>query len=308
MSVRYVAIAGDSVGQRIDNFLIKTLKGVPKSRLYRALRKGEVRVNKKRVRATYRLQLNDMVRIPPVTTTQPVSVSAPSDRFAQALLAAVLFENDDCLVINKPSGLAVHGGSGVSAGLIELLRLIKKDEPYLELVHRLDKSTSGCLLIAKNRGFLLHCHQMLLNFSVNKQYIALVNGAWHGGDREVSAPLLKFVQQGGEHSVVVDEQGKSSKTRFQPLQRFKDATLISAFPVTGRTHQIRVHAAYIGHEIAHDEKYGNKQFNRYIKTLGLKRLFLHASQLSLPGYRGGPELIVDAPLPEALLRLIDKLN
>lgn len=308
MSVRYVTVESDSIGQRIDNFLIKTLKGVPKSRIYRALRRGEVRVNKKRIKATYRLQLHDIVRIPPITMTQSMPIASPSDAFAQTLLNAILYEDAHCLVVDKPSGLAVHGGSGVNAGLIELLRLIKKEEPYLELVHRLDKSTSGCLLIAKDRGFLLHCHQMLLNYRVNKQYVALVNGVWSGDGREVNAPLLKCVQSGGEHLVVVDAQGKLSNTRFDPLQRFKDATLVSAFPVTGRTHQIRVHAAHIGHEIACDEKYGSKQFNRYIRTLGLKRLFLHASQLSIPGYRDVPDLTIEAPLPDALLRVMDQLN
>ncbi len=278
---KIIQITIENDGQRIDNFIFKQLKGIPKGRVYRAIREGEVRVNKKRVKPSYHLQGNDEVRIPPLTAAIPPAVQPPKPEFAQSLLRRIIYEDSGLLVIAKPPGLPVHGGSGIRGGVIELLRLMRSDLSYLELVHRLDKETSGCLLLAKKRRTLLTWHQHLVKREVRKQYLTLVKGQWQGGARQVDAPLRKNILQSGERLVKVTPEGKPAKTLFRPLAVFADMSLLEAFPITGRTHQIRVHLASIGYPIAGDEKYGQADFNKLVKTLGLKRLFLHAASISL---------------------------
>jgi len=280
MKVETTIVDEERVGQRVDNFLISRLKGVPKSRIYRALRKGEVRVNMGRVKATYRLQANDRVRIPPLRRPELKTLSQLPAQLVERLEARILYEDDGLMVINKPSGIPVHGGSGISLGLIEGLRRLRPKRVNFDLIHRLDRETSGCLLVAKKRRVLKEWHQLLMQRQVKKRYFMLVKGQWLGGFRRVTAPLLKNVLQSGERMVTVDEDGKAAITRFWPLKRYSDATLLAAEPVTGRTHQIRVHAASIGYPIAADVKYGDNDFNRQMRRKGLKRLFLHSASIS----------------------------
>ena len=309
MAAQFITVDASSDNQRVDNFLFRHMKGVPKSRVYRALRQGEVRVNKKRVKAHTRLCLDDVVRIPPIGLAERAVIQKPSDQLAGLLMDSIVYQDSDCLVVDKPSGLPVHGGSGNQAGLIELFRLLTDpNDSYLELVHRLDKATSGCLVLAKNRSFLTHCHEVLAARKAQKTYQALVKGNWQGGEILVNAPLLRYQRTCGESAVRVDEAGKSSQTIFRPLQRFNDATLVEAIPVTGRTHQIRVHAAHIGHPIGQDDKYGDKFFNRNISKLGLSRLFLHAVSITFPLASSGETFGVCVPLPAALIAVLDRLN
>ncbi|MFT3931373.1 MAG: 23S rRNA pseudouridine(955/2504/2580) synthase RluC [Spongiibacteraceae bacterium] len=296
--VRTVEIDAGSDGQRIDNFLMRELKGVPKSRIYNLLRRGEVRVNKGRVKAEHRLCLGDVVRIPPVrmdAETAPPNVSASlSDR----LTDAILFEDEGLIVIDKPSGLAVHGGSGVSLGLIEALRVMRPQAKFLELVHRLDRDTSGCIMVAKKRSALLTLHEALRGDGVDKRYLALAAGTWPRHRTRVEAPLEKNTLRSGERVVRVSAEGKSALTEFAVLESFPLATLIEAAPITGRTHQIRVHAQYAGHPLAGDEKYGENAANARFRELGLRRLFLHAHTLTLDWQ--GRRLQLKAELPEDL--------
>ena len=247
----------DAEGQRLDNYLIRQLKGLPKSRIYRLIRKGEVRINKKRCRPDDRLNRGDLVRIPPLRLSSPVAVPQPRQGLRDLLLDSIIAETEDFLVINKPAGLSVHGGSGVRLGLIEALRQLRPEWAGLELAHRLDRDTSGCLVIARNPMFLRHLHQGLKTKQVEKVYLALVQGYWPDSLVEVNAPLEKNQLQSGERIVRVTPDGKSSLTRFRVLQRAgKLATLVEAKPVSGRTHQIRVHCLYAGHPILGDSKYG----------------------------------------------------
>jgi 23S rRNA pseudouridine955/2504/2580 synthase len=284
MPVQITQITENHAGQRLDNFLIGHFKGVPKSRLYRALRDGEVRVNKRRAKPDYRLQLNDLVRLPPLRLPEAAELGKASLWQQRLIEQNILSETEGLLIINKPAGMAVHGGSGVNFGVIETLRQLRPKAKFLELVHRLDRDTSGCLMIAKKRSTLVQLHELLQTHQVEKVYLALVKGKWQGGMREINAPLLKNQLQSGERMVRVSEEGKEALSLFEPLQRFKSATLMKVTLKTGRTHQIRVHAAYAGHPLAGDEKYGDKEFNRHMRQLGLKRLFLHAASLtfSLP--------------------------
>lgn len=312
-SVRFVTIDSHHEGQRIDNFLITFLKGVPKNLVYRIIRKGEVRVNKKRVKAVYRLQAGDLVRVPPVRVAERAEDMPVSDALARVLEAAVLKETDDWLVINKPQGLAVHAGSGIQGGLIESLRQIRPAGSYLELVHRLDKDTSGCLLIAKSRKALNFLQEQLKQKAFSKKYHALAIGRWPAGLAEVNAPLKKHDIGGRERVVRVDEQeGKVSLTRFQVLQRFEAkgvaCTLLEAEPVTGRTHQIRVHAQSVGHSLVGDVKYGDETVDRHFKTLGFKRLFLHAASLGFPDPATGMYVEVAAPLEVSLQSILARLT
>lgn len=264
-------------GQRLDNFLISHLKGVPLTRIYRAIRKGEVRVNKKRASVNYRLTISDLVRVPPLRQTN-VKKPLPLDRsLLISLEMRILFEEADLLVINKPAGLPVHGGSGINRGLIETLRLRQPKSQMPKLVHRLDRETSGCLVVAKKRSLLVALHALLTQRKVVKQYLLLVKGQWQWGKRQVDAPLKKNILKSGGRMVKVDKTGKMATTLFQPLFSYSFSTLMEARPLTGRTHQIRVHAAHLGHPIAGDEKYGDTVFNREMKALGLKRLFLHSA-------------------------------
>jgi 23S rRNA pseudouridine955/2504/2580 synthase len=299
-------------GQRLDNFLLAILKGVPRTHVYRLLRKGEVRVNKGRARADYRLEEGDVVRIPPVrrgesTGRELASRAVAGGRF-DWLEQRVLFEDEHLLVLDKPAGLAVHGGSGVSVGLIEALRELRPQNPFLELAHRLDRDTSGCLLIAKSRKALTRLHELLRSGSLDKYYLALVAGPWRGGTRRVDAALEKTRPTAGERRVAVDAEGKESASEFRPVEKFAAATLIEIHLLTGRMHQARVHAAHIGHPIAGDEKYGDPGFNRDLREHGLTRLFLHAVRLEFRHPLTGAAVRVEAPLAPELARVRERLR
>lgn len=308
-SVQFVSVSADEAGQRIDNFLLARLKGVPKSMIYRILRKGEVRVNKKRAKPEYKLLAGDEIRIPPVRQAERAEapVSASLGKVA-ALADCILYEDDSLIVLNKPSGTAVHGGSGLSFGVIEGMRALRPEARFLELVHRLDRDTSGVLLIAKKRSALRALHEQLRLKGMQKDYLALVRGQWQSHCKIVQAPLLKNVLQSGERIVRVNPEGKPSETRFKVEERFAQATLVRASPLTGRTHQIRVHAQYAGHPIAFDDRYGDRDFDRQLAETGLTRLFLHAQALKFEHPGSGETLRIEAPLDEELRRCLHALR
>jgi 23S rRNA pseudouridine955/2504/2580 synthase len=306
-AVRWVEISAEDAGQRIDNFLQRFLKGVPKSRIYRLLRKGEVRVNKGRARPEYRIKSGDQVRIPPVRVAA-ARATRPREAELGGLVEAQLYEDERLLVLNKPAGMAVHGGSGVSFGVIEALRALRPSAPYLELVHRLDRDTSGCLMIAKRRSELRNLHQLLRTGQVHKRYLLLVQGVWKHGPREVDVALKKNQLRGGERVVTVDQEGKQALTRFRPLVCYSGASLMEAELETGRTHQIRVHAAHLGYPLAGDAKYGDAGFNREMRSLGLKRLFLHAHYVAFRDPDRDRTVEVSAPLSAELRKLIQHLE
>ncbi len=302
--VQLVEITEEHCDQRLDNFLIARLKGVPKSRIYRIVRKGEVRVNKGRVDVKYRLVTGDIVRIPPVRVAERDEESYVPQGLQAALQQGILFEDDGFLIVNKPAGFAVHGGSGVSSGIIEGLRLLRPEAHFLELVHRLDKDTSGCLIIAKKRSVLKRLHELFRDDHIHKTYLALLAGQWARKKLVVDAPLLKNVSKGGERMVVISQAGKEAETLFRRLQLFSDSTLVEASPKTGRTHQIRVHAASLGHPIVGDERYGRDEINRKFKDRGYKRMFLHAEKLKFQHPVTGVQLTILAPLPQQLEDLL----
>ncbi len=277
--VRHLTVDVDASGQRLDNYLMRHLKGVPRTRLYRALRKGEIRVNKGRVKADYRLVAGDVVRIPPLRLPGPSERPNIPRHWSQRLERAVVYEDGDLLVIDKPSGLAVHGGSGLNFGLIECLRQMRPHDRYLELVHRLDRDTSGLILVARRPAILRDLHRQLREDEVDKRYLALVAGSWPRSRRVVEAPLEKNVLQSGERIVRVSKEGRRSITEFSVVERLNGATLVEAKPVTGRTHQIRVHARHAGFPLCGDEKYGDDRSEAFTRQIGLKRLFLHARRL-----------------------------
>lgn len=299
-TVQFIDIDPDLEGQRIDNYLRTLLKGVPKSLIYRILRKGEVRVNKKRVKPEYKLQVNDTVRVPPIRVSEANQPPSTKLNHVASLESHILYEDEHLLVVNKPSGLAVHGGSGLSFGLIEALRALRPNQKFLELVHRLDRDTSGCLLIAKKRSALRHLHEQLREKQIDKRYQALVAGQWPQNRFKVKAPLHKNTLKSGERIVTVDEEGKPSETRYRILQEFQNSTLVEASPITGRTHQIRVHCLHAGHPIACDDKYGNKNFDSEMQTIGLNRLFLHAYSLAFIHPSTEQRMTSVAPLDEKL--------
>ncbi|MCF7533993.1 23S rRNA pseudouridine(955/2504/2580) synthase RluC [Pseudomonas petrae] len=305
--VRLVEVAPEFAGQRIDNFLITYLKGVPKTLIYRILRKGEVRVNKGRIKPEYKLQAGDVVRVPPVRVPERDEPVPVAQGLLQRLEAAIVHEDKGLIVLNKPAGIAVHGGSGLSFGVIEAFRQLRPDAKELELVHRLDRDTSGLLMIAKKRSMLRHLHEQLRGDGVDKRYMALVRGSWPTAQKQVRAPLLKSNLRSGERMVEVNEEGKEALTLFKVLRRFGEfATLVEARPITGRTHQIRVHALHAGHCIAGDPKYGDEDFSREIRDLGGKRLFLHAYALTVPLPDGG-ELKLEAPVDEMWAKTVERL-
>ena len=308
VSVRMIDIDSEDAGQRVDNFLLRVLKGVPKTRIYRIIRKGEVRVNKKRVTADYRIQDGDLVRVPPIRLAEKGDKVRPANSVLEKLEEAIIYEDSKLIVVNKPSGLAVHGGSGLSYGLIEALRQIRPDNRTLELVHRLDRDTSGCLVIAKRRSMLRHLHNLLQQKTkVQKVYHALVAGKWPARKLLVNAPLQKNVLQSGERMVRVDMDGKKSRTEYQVLERYQKATLVEAKPITGRTHQIRVHCLHGGHAILGDDKYGRDEDNLAFREHGLKRLFLHAASIEFETPEG-EKLKIEAPLPDDLKSVLDNLD
>ncbi|GAA0499948.1 23S rRNA pseudouridine(955/2504/2580) synthase RluC [Tatumella terrea] len=303
--VQFVAITAENAGQRIDNFLRTFLKGVPKSMIYRILRKGEVRVNKKRIKPEYKLEEGDDIRIPPVRVSgqEAPEVSPKLDKVAQ-LERAVIYEDEAILVLNKPSGTAVHGGSGLNFGVIEGLRALRPDARFLELVHRLDRDTSGVLLIAKKRSALRSLHEQLREKGMQKDYLALVRGQWPSHTKSVKAPLLKNILQSGERVVRVSSEGKPSETRFKVEERYQHGSLVKASPITGRTHQIRVHTLHAGHPIAFDDRYGDSEFDRQLAKTGLNRLFLHAAAITFTHPSTGETLRLEAPMDEKLRRCL----
>jgi 23S rRNA pseudouridine955/2504/2580 synthase len=300
-----VEVPEDRDGQRIDNFLVTRLKGVPKSLLYRLLRTGQVRVNGKRAKPDLRLAAGDTVRIPPVRTAERTDPGTPPSGRTAQIEAAILSEDRDFLVIDKPPGIASHGGSGVSFGAIELLRAARPRDA-LELVHRLDRDTSGVLVLAKKRSALTALQAEIREGRVEKRYLALLAGALPQQNLIVDAPLRKFALQGGERMVRIDEDGKPSRSRFSEVERYPSATLAEIAIETGRTHQIRVHAAHIGHPVAGDEKYGDREFNRSMREAGLKRLFLHAARFEFS--LGERSFGFSAPLPDELKNVLDALS
>ena len=302
--VRKVRIDADGAGQRVDNFLHRELPGVPRSRVYRLLRRGEVRVNGGRVRAEYRLEAGDEVRIPPVRL-RAEGPAPPADR-AAAVLDRVLYEDKRILVLDKPAGIAVHGGSGISHGVIELLRAARPDLRDLALAHRLDRETSGCLVIAKKRSALRALHEKFREGIVEKNYLALVLGDWQLGEQLIDKPLLVEHRRGGERHVVVSHEGKPAQTRVRLSRTYGTFSLVQCSPLTGRTHQIRVHLQSVGFPIAGDERYGDPDANRRVRALGLKRLFLHAQSISFPDEHGN-ELHFVAPLPDDLDAFLARL-
>lgn len=305
--VSTLQIDADTTGQRLDNYLIARLKGVPRSRVYRIIRKGEVRVNKKRAQAQYKLQAGDVVRVPPIRVAATSPERPVSESLASVLDRSILFEDEGLLVLDKPAGLAVHGGSGLNLGLIEALRQTR-GEPGLELVHRLDRETSGCLLVAKKRSALRQLHGDLREGRVEKTYLALAIGRWPARFGDVRAPLLKNHLQSGERMVVVSREGKAAHTRFKCLRQYAQGALVEASPITGRTHQIRVHARFAGCPLAGDSKYATDEANKAFRALGLRRLFLHASSLAFKPPAGGGRVSVTAPLPSDLENVLEKLS
>ena len=301
-------VSGEESGQRIDNFLMRHFKTVPRSRVYRLLRKGEVRVNRKRVDAEYRLLAGDEVRLPPVRIDARDEPGRPSQRLLELIEGAVVFQDRHLLVIDKPSGVAVHGGSGTSFGVIEALRASRPRET-LELVHRLDRDTSGCLLIARDRPTLTALHALIRNGGLHKTYLALVSGSWQLGTTRIDAPLATDSREHGERHVRVANAGKASVSVFKPVQFFGSlATLMEVDIPTGRTHQIRVHASYAGHALLGDDKYGDKERNAELKPHGLRRTFLHAQSVAFEWPGSGVPFHVNAPLPADLVAVLDAIT
>lgn len=307
--VSYVEAGEGDVGQRLDNYLMRVLKTIPKSHVYRVLRKGEVRVNGKRAKPETRLALGDRVRIPPLRIDDKPTQVKPSASLQQFISAAMLHEDKDLLIVNKPAGVAVHGGSGLAFGVIEALRAARPELPELELVHRLDRDTSGVLLIAKRRAALRELHAALREREMTKRYLALVVGRWELGKKKIELPLLTNQKQGGERMVRVHADGQSALSIFVPKQHFgKLATLMDIEIGTGRTHQIRVHAAYAGHPVAGDEKYGNKEGSDALRAFGLRRMFLHAHSLEFVHPATGEKFSITAPLSDELNAVLASLQ
>ncbi|MDH5425448.1 MAG: RluA family pseudouridine synthase [Gammaproteobacteria bacterium] len=303
--VQTLEIDADNDGQRIDNFLMSKLKGLPKSRIYKILRSGEVRVNKGRIKPSHRLVSGDLVRIPPVRLVENKHPDIP-DRFFEELNETILFENDDLIIINKPSGLAVHAGSNIAFGVIDILRADRFENKFIELVHRLDRQTSGCLVLAKSRIALTQLNALFnSNHDINKQYLTLTKGNWPESEHRIDTPLSKNEIKGGERMVTVNPQGKTAISIFRPVEQFNNCSLVEVTLLTGRTHQIRVHAASENHPVAGDEKYGDKAFNKSMKSKGLNRMFLHARHLAFN--LNGP-IQVTAPLEGTLKNIIETLR
>jgi 23S rRNA pseudouridine955/2504/2580 synthase len=307
-SVTRALISEDEAGQRLDNYLLRLCKGVPKSHVYRILRSGEVRINKKRVEASYRLQAGDEVRIPPVRIAERPEIVDDVAMIRADL--PLLFEDEALLVVNKPSGIAVHGGSGVSFGVIEALRRQRPEAKFLELAHRLDRETSGILLVGKRRSALTALHDMFRDGgrAADKRYLVLVSGRWMDVKKDVRLPLHKYLLDNGERRVRVAEDGKFSHTVFRLLERFERFSLLEAQLKTGRTHQIRVHLAHLGFPIAGDDKYGDFTMNKALAREGLKRMFLHAAKMSFPHPLRDERIALEAPLPDALASFLSNLR
>jgi 23S rRNA pseudouridine955/2504/2580 synthase len=308
--VRHITVTEDQAGVRLDNFLTKLLGGVPRSRVFRIVRRGEVRVNGKRAGPEIRLQAGDSVRVPPVNLPAP-DAPPPVARVPRSLIEtvrqAIIRETDRLIVVNKPAGIAVHGGSGVSFGIIEALRAARPEET-LELVHRLDRDTSGCLLVARKPAALRVLHAMMRDGQIEKGYLALLKGPWDLGKKRIDLPLNTEGRVGGERTVRVQAGGKSAVSTFSPVQFFRNvASMVEVDLDTGRTHQIRVHAAHVGHPVAGDDKYGDQDFNARLREQGLTRMFLHAHRISFDWPNGG-DFSASAPLPADLAAVLDALG
>ena len=311
-AVNWLAVGDDGQGQRIDNYLVKILKGVPKSHIYRILRSGEVRVNRRKVGPEARLETGDELRIPPIRAAAPRHKPGTAAAVGRVALPPILFEDEALIALNKPAGLAVHGGSGISYGAIERLRQARPEAPFLELAHRLDRDTSGVLLVAKKRGALTGLHAQLRDGAIDKRYDVLVRGRWRDALRAVELPLTSFVTSDGERRVRVDPAGRVARTVFrrtkvwphiEPPQSLLDAEL-----ETGRTHQIRVHLSHLGFPLAGDDKYGDFAWNKMLAREGLKRMFLHARRVRFAHPVDGREIVVEAPLPPELAAHVARLD
>ncbi len=304
-AARLVRVDATHANQRLDNFLLGRLARVPRTRVYRMIRKGEVRVNKKRARPDYRLEPGDEVRIPPLRSDDAKAPrAAPSRSLVERLGAAILFEDEHVLVLDKPAGIAVHAGSGVDYGVIDAMRLLRPDA-NIELAHRLDRDTSGCLLFALHREALLELQRLLADNRIGKRYQAIVMGRWPSGLCEIDVPLARYHLPNGERRVRADERGKPALTRIEIIDARADYSHLQIALLTGRTHQIRVHCQLQGQPIAGDDKYGDADFNKRMRARGLRRLMLHAQSLDLPGGRFTPERVIDSPLPAEFGRLND---
>lgn len=307
LKVQLLTISDEEAGQRIDNFLLRICKGVPKSHIYRVLRSGEVRVNKGRIDQTYRLEQGDIVRVPPVRMAEKSVHNVPGAEFD------VLLEDNHLLIINKPAGVAVHGGSGVSYGVIEQLRAARPDAKFLELVHRLDRDTSGILLLAKKRSALTNLHEQIREGLLDKRYLVLVHGDWKNPRQHIKLPLFKYNAPDGERRVRVQSDGLASHTVFNLLRKYDSFALLEAELKTGRTHQIRVHLASSGFAIAGDDKYGDFALNRALhkadqSRIALKRMFLHAHQITFVHPETGQPVTLNAPLPPECERFLKSLK
>jgi 23S rRNA pseudouridine955/2504/2580 synthase len=311
--VRQIEVDSESAGTRLDQFLMRLLPSIPRSRVFRIVRKGEVRVNGKRASPEQRLQERDIIRVPPVRIEEEPAPGEPArvpSRARESMQASIISEDDRLIVLDKPAGVAVHGGSGLSFGVIEALRAMRPDED-LELVHRLDRETSGCLLVARRRSALRTLHELMREGLVEKRYLTLVKGHWNLGHTKIDARLRTDIRVGGERTVKVHESGKDALSEFKPIQWFGNvATLLEVSLHTGRTHQIRVHAAHAGHPVAGDEKYGDEAFNSEMEELGLRRMFLHSHSVSFEWPQGahGGLFSASAPLPADLAAVIDTLS
>ena len=315
-SVQIVEIDADSEGQRVDNVLVRLLKGVPKSRIYRIVRKGEVRLNGGRVKAETRVKGGDRLRIPPVRMADPDEPVRMPDKIIKILSNSIIYEDDRMLIVNKPAGLAVHGGSGITSGVIEGLRQLRPQERSLELVHRLDRGTSGCLMIAKKRSHLRRLQALLRsksegeNTSFEKHYIAVVHGRWSKRRQHVDLPIRKDTLKDGSGVCIVAADGKPSLTEVDVIRQNESYSLLAVRPITGRTHQIRVHCRHLKHPVVGDDKYGNELLDSQLKMLhGYDRLMLHAAELQIPGFDKGEKAIrVRAEPDEAMLNLINSIQ
>ena len=304
--VQFIELSDEESGQRLDNYLMRILGGVPKTRIYKAIRTGEVRVNKGRAKPERKLNTGDVIRIPPISVASREEGRRVPDRWSQRIDRSIIHNDSELMVIDKPTGLAVHGGSGVQFGLIESLRQMFPDQRYMELVHRLDRDTSGLVMIAKRASVLRELHALLRGDGVDKRYLALVAGKWPAHRARVEASLEKSALPSGERIVRVTPEGRRSLTDFRVIERYRGATLIEAKPVTGRTHQIRVHAQHAGHPILGDPKYGSEDQLALAKTHGLKRLFLHAQRLEFR--LGGRRYCFEAPLDDELSAVCDSFG
>ena len=306
---RQVIIDAGQCNRRIDNFMFKELGKVPKSRIYQMLRRGEIRVNGGRIRQDYRLQIGDKIRIPPVHLSVSEKTELPGNNLLNLVRESLIFENEEIIILNKPAGISVHSGSGQAFGIIEILRFLRPADTDLQLVHRLDKETSGCLMIAKNSLSLRWLHECLREGRIQKQYMALLMGHLQNRKVKVTAPIEKNVAKSGERIATISESGKHALTEFTRSKQFERTTLAEVIINTGRTHQIRVHAAFIHHPIAGDTKYGDKSFNQDMRKLGLHRVFLHAKTLGIPAWPGKQkDLVMNSVLPVELQTVLTTLE